>query len=300
MKRCLPALVCSLIILSSMKLIAQTAADYPHGKVLEHVTFHSEALGDERDYTIYLPPDYETSKRWYPVVYLLHGFSDDDDGWVRFGRINVTMNRLIAEDKIPPMIIVMPDGKISWYVNSIDGKENFEDMIVKDLITHVDNTYRTLTDRMNRGIAGLSMGGYGSLQLAMRNPDVFSIVGAYSSGLKTDEEMITMDDERYMRTFHNMYGENLKGSDRLSAHWKQYNPLDLAKTLSLDTLKKIKLLVVCGDDDFLIAGNQELNNIFRQRKIPHEYRIYDGAHTWPFWREHIVEALLMMGQQFGR
>lgn len=288
------------IFLSPSLISADAEAPSMQGKVIEHAKFYSKSLGYEHDYTIYLPPDYDISTRWYPVVYLLHGFTDDDDGWVRFGRVNAAMDMLLRKNEFPPMIIVMPDGKLSWYINSVDGKENFEDMIIKDLMPHIDMTYRTLAGRDNKGVAGLSMGGYGAIHLALRNVDTFSIVGALSSGIHTDEEMRSMTDERYEELYHGMFGQNLKADARLNEHWKSYNPLDLAGTLRAEKMKKIKWYIACGDEDALLPGNQELNKIFFSRGIPHEYRIDDGGHTWQFWRQYIVEVLKFMGKHFGR
>ena len=99
----------------------------PAGKVLETRIVKSTILGKDVRYTVYLPADYETSNRTYPVVYLLHGYTDDNTGWLQFGEINRYADKAIADGTIPPMIIIMPNGDSSWYINSYDGKENYED-----------------------------------------------------------------------------------------------------------------------------------------------------------------------------
>ena len=97
------------------------------GKVVEHLTIKSQILGKNVAYTLYLPPDYESSRRSYPVVYLLHGYTDDDTGWIQFGEVNRYADKAIASGEIPPMIIVMPDGGVSWYINNYDGAVKYED-----------------------------------------------------------------------------------------------------------------------------------------------------------------------------
>src|SRR3954469_9379824 len=112
------------------------------GKVVEQSTIKSAILNKDVKYAVYFPPDYATSERTYPVVYLLHGYSDDHTGWVLFGEIQHYADRGIAEGIIPPMIIVMPNGDSSWFINSYDGKENYEDFFIKEFIPSIEKLYR--------------------------------------------------------------------------------------------------------------------------------------------------------------
>ena len=137
------------------------------GKVVEGLQFSSDLLGKDVSYVVYLPQDYETSTRRYPVVFLLHGFTDKEWAWVQFGEVQVSADQMIAAGKIPPMIIVMPDGGITWYVNDHSEKVPYEKMFVDELIPHIDRTFRTRPKKEFRGISGLSMGGFGSLILSM-------------------------------------------------------------------------------------------------------------------------------------
>lgn len=102
----------------------------------------SGILGRDVNYAVYLPPDYETSGRRYPVVYLLHGYTDDESGWIQFGKVNLAADRAIAAREIPPMIIVMPDGGATFYINDCQDKVRYEDMFIQELIPHIDKTYR--------------------------------------------------------------------------------------------------------------------------------------------------------------
>lgn len=137
------------------------------GKVLEQQNIRSAILHKDVHYTVYLPADYETSDRTYPVVYLLHGYSDDNTGWLQFGEINRLADKAIAEGTIPPMIIIMPNGDSSFYINSYDGKEKYEDFFINEFMPTVETAYRIKAQKRYRGVAGLSMGGYGTLIYTM-------------------------------------------------------------------------------------------------------------------------------------
>ena len=267
---------------------------------MESLPLKSKILKSEVKYSIYLPPDYDASFRNYPVVYLLHGYSDDETGWVQFGEVNYAANKAIQNGEIPPMIVVMPDAKVTWYMNDHLNQYRFEDMFVEELIPHIDATYRTRTKREFRGIAGLSMGGHGAVMLAMRHPNLFVASAGLSSAFFTEEEFISMDNERYKVMFGALHGENLTGQARISENFKKYSPLHLARTLPKEQLKQVRWYLDCGDDDFLYKGNAAMHVLLRDLDIPHEYRVRDGAHNWTYWRTGIPDALKFIGESFHR
>lgn len=252
------------------------------------------------NFAVYLPPDDHYSSRRYPVVYLLPGFTNDEAAWIQFGEVNVAADQLIRDGEIPSMIIVIPDGGVTWYLNDYAGKTPFEKMFLEELILPIDATYRTRPNREFRGVSGLSMGGYGSLMLAMRNPEVFAACAAFSSAVMTDEEIISMPDDRYDGLFSTLFGDKLRGSDRISEHWKSYHPLSLAASLEVDELKKVRYYIDCGDDDFLYKGSAALHVLLRDRMIPHEYRVWDGGHEWIYWRTGIRDGLQFIGESSHR
>ena len=127
------------------------------GKIIEQKTVASKILNKDVKYTIYLPPDYTSSDRTYPVVYLLHGYTHDNTSWLQCGEINRYADKAIAEGTIPPMIIVMPNGDSSFYINSYDGKEKYEDFFIKEFMPSIEKTYRIKAEKKYRGVAGLSM-----------------------------------------------------------------------------------------------------------------------------------------------
>jgi enterochelin esterase-like enzyme len=271
-----------------------------HGQVLEGLSFPSNLVEKSVNYAIYLPPDYDLSKRRYPVVYLLHGFTDDETAWIQFGEANQAADMAISRSEVPPMIIVMPDGGITWYINDFRSQTPYERMLIEEFIPHIDSVFRTRPVKEFRAVSGLSMGGFGSLMLAMRHPDLFASCAAFSSGVHTDAEITEMSDERYDRLFTDLYGDHLRGSERLTAHFREYNPLHLAQSVSPEELKKVRWYIDCGDDDFLYRGNAALHVLLRELEIPHEFRVRDGAHNWTYWRTHVIEGLRFLGEGFHR
>lgn len=296
MKPTIKLITLSILILSPACL--ETFAQ--EGKVLESLTMKSEIMGKEVRYSVFLPAGYDVSERRYPVVYLLHGYTDDETGWIQFGEANIIAQDAINARKIPPMILVMPDGGVSFYINDYKGMVRWEDMFVKEFIPYIDRTYRTRPEKQYRGIAGLSMGGYGSLVNAMRHPDLFTACAAFSAGVWTDEQMVSHPQERWDREYGKLYGENLRGRDRLTDHWKQYSVINMAETQPASQLKKVRYWIDCGDDDFLTIGNATLHILMTRRRIPHEYRVRDGAHSWVYWRNGLEKGLEFIGSDFHR
>jgi len=268
------------------------------GKVIEQKVISSAILGKNVNYTIYLPPDYEASERTYPVVYLLHGYTDDNTGWLQFGEVNRYADKAIAEGVIPPMIIVMPNGDSSWYINSYDGKEKYEDFFIKEFMPAVEKTYRIKAEKRYRGIAGLSMGGYGSLIYSLKYPELFAAAAPLSAAMFDDETMTSMPEEHYNRIFAQLYGRGFKGKDRLTKAWYANSPLKLVEERSADALRQVRYWIDCGDDDGLSRGNSLLHIALMEKHVPHEFRIRDGGHTWTYWRTGITDALAFIGVSF--
>lgn len=283
---------CAIVLtfLSVISLSAQT------GKVLETLKFESKKVTYPVEYSIYLPPDYETSNRSYPVLYLLHGYSDDETGWIQFGEANRIADCGIANGDFPPCIIVMPDGKVTWYSNSIDGKDPWEDMFVDEFIPFIEKQYRIRANKEFRAIAGLSMGGNGALLLSMRHPDLFSSCVAMSPGTFTDEEVL--NGNMYERYFGTIHGP--KPANNVSEHWKAYSPLHLLDSVDKEKLKSIRFYIDCGDDDFLYKGNAALHVKMRDLGIPHEFRVRNGGHEWSYWRTGLFDGLKYISEKFHR
>ncbi len=268
------------------------------GKVVEKLSIKSSILNKSVAYSVYLPPDYNTSERWYPVVYLLHGYSDDNTGWVQFGEINRYADKAIADGTIPPMIIVMPNGDSSFYINSYDGKEKYEDFFIKEFMPVVEKNFRIKAEKRYRGVAGLSMGGYGTFIYALKYPELFAACAPFSAAVFDDDTFTNMPDASYNQTFAQLFGRGLKGKDRLSKAFYDNSVLKIIDTKSQTELSKVRYWIDCGDDDFLSKGNYLVHIALTEKKVPHEFRVRNGAHNWTYWRTGITDALEFMGQSF--
>lgn len=270
------------------------------GKVVEKIQLPSSILKTNVNCSIYFPPDYDTSNRSYPVLYLLHGYTDNETAWVQFGEVNSTVDKAIAKKEISPVIIVMPDAGVTWYMNDINNKEPYEDMFIKELIPYIDSKYRTRAKKEFRAIGGLSMGGFGSLLYSMKYPDTFVACIAFSAAVRPNEELIKMDDKRYNEVFGKLLGPKPKSLNEIPEYWKTINPIELAKMQPVDKLNTVGFYLDCGDDDYLIEGNTLLNSIMNERKIKHEFRVRDGVHNWTYWRENIIDGMKFITKYFRR
>ena len=268
------------------------------GFVKEGLTIQSKILNKEVRYTIYLPFDYITSSRFYPIVYLLHGYTDNDMGWLQFGEVNMIADEAIAKREIPPMIIVTPDAGVSWYINNFDNTVMWEDFFIKEFIPFIELKYRIRKEKRYRGIAGLSMGGYGTLNFAFKYPDLFSAAAPMSAAIYTNEQVANFSPERWNKVEGILFGNNLVGKKRLTKHFNENDPLYLIDSLDVNKLKTVRYYIDCGDDDHLTIGNSLLHIKMVKLKIPHEFRMRDGRHNWKYWRSGLVNALKFIGKSY--
>lgn len=263
------------------------------GKVMDNLSMPSKILKMDRKFAVYLPPDYETSQRSYPVLYLLHGYGDDQTGWVQFGEVQYIADKAINEGKATPMIIIMPDantGRIG-YVNDIKGEWRYEDFFFGELMPYVEKVYRIKGEKTYRAIAGLSMGGEGTFIYALHHPELFSSACPLSAatGPKDINEM-----QKYRLW---SAGENVSKAD-MESYFKKYSVLNLIENISDENKKAIRWYIDCGDDDFLFEGNSLVHIAMRKKEIPHEFRIRDGGHTWTYWRTALPDVLEFVSMRF--
>lgn len=289
---------CILFILVMFLIPQIVDAQLSRGYVKEGLKIKSTILNKEVRYTIYLPFDYELSDRYYPVVYLLHGYTDNDMGWIQFGEANLIADEAIAKMEIPPMILVMPDGGVSWYINNFDNSLKYEDFFINEFIPRIEKEYRIRTEKRYRSVAGLSMGGYGALVYALKHPDLFSSCIAFSAAVFTEQEVVDMNDDDWSGMLGVPFNGKLKGRERITKHFTENNPLYIIKNSETDKLKSVRYYIDCGDDDFLYKGNSALHVLLRDLNIPHEYRVRDGSHQWTYWRSGLTEGLKYAGTSF--
>jgi enterochelin esterase-like enzyme len=281
-------LILNLMILSlSLGLGAQT------GKVFDNLLMQSKILNMDRKYAIYLPPDYETSQRSYPVLYLLHGGGDDQTGWVQFGEVLTIADAAIKSGQATAMIIVMPDANTGrrGYLNDIKGEWRYEDFFFQEFMPYIEKTYRIKPDKHYRAVAGLSMGGEGTFIYALHHPELFSSACPLSAatGPKDLEEM--KNNKRWQGT------EGVSDSDK-EAYLRRYSVLNLIENMPEEQKKAVRWYIDCGDDDFLFEGNSLVHIAMRKKEIPHEYRVRDGVHSWVYWRASLPNVLEFVSMAF--
>lgn len=288
------------MVLMALLLCAGLMYAQPRGIVKESVVLKSSILSKDVKYNIYLPAGYNESARSYPVLYLLHGATDNETAWTQFGEDDRIADKEIAEGSAAPMIIVTPDAGLTWYINNYDNSVRYEDFFVQELIPHIDATYRTRADKSFRAVAGLSMGGYGSFIMALKHPDLFAACAPLSAGVITDDETVKMDAGGWGWVFGIPFNKELKGKDRLTEHYYNNSVLKLIEKGNADKMKQVRYYIDCGDDDFLIKGNMAVHSALLDKQIPHEFRVRDGAHTWKYWREALPEVLKFVSESFHR
>lgn len=269
------------------------------GKVMDNLSMPGKILKMDRKYAVYLPPDYETSNRSYPVLYLLHGRGDDQTGWIQYGEILTLADREILSGAATAMIIVMPDantGRVG-YVNDVKGEWLYEDFFFKEFIPYIEKTYRIRAEKQYRAIAGLSMGGEGTFIYALHHPEMFSAACPLSAatGPKNPEEL-----NAYLTKYNLWVGmNNISDSDK-DKYFKTYSVLSLIENMPNDQKRAVRWYIDCGDDDFLYEGNCLVHIAMRNKEIPHEFRIRDGVHGWVYWRGSLPQVLQFVSAGFHR
>lgn len=233
------------------------------------IHFKGESINKQSSMYVIMPE----GRGPFPVMYLLHGYSDDHTIWLRRTRIEVYVEPL-------PLIVVMPDGHHSFYCN--DPRPNgmaYEDHIIKDVVGFIDRTLPTIANRSGRAIAGLSMGGYGSMMLAMNHPDMFCAVSGHSAPCSLFNRPRT--DKAHGIDFKDLMEKY--PADR-------YNLFRLARRQK-KILKQIALRIDCGTEDYLIEENRAYHAHLEELDVRHDYREYPGMHNWDYWDLHIRETL---------
>ena len=265
-----------------------------YGRVFDEMILSSEILDMDRKYAVYLPPDYESSSRKYPVLYLLHGYSDNQTGWVQFGEVKFIADQAIAEGSATSMIIVMPDAdtNVIGYVNTIGEQWLYEDFFFEEFIPHIEKTFRVKPEKGYRAIAGLSMGGGGSLIYALHRPDLFiacAPLSGWFGATKIEELEVSLQNAGIEYD-----------PEKLEPYFNHYNPFKLIEETLTSELNKVSYYIDCGDDDFLFEGNSMLHIALRKKGVNHEFRVRNGGHTWTYWRESLPEVLHFVSQRFRR
>lgn len=248
----------------------------------------SKLIGREMPYRIIYPYGYgekRNSTKRYPVVYLLHGLWGHFDNWS--GKTKIAQYSIEYE-----YIIVMPEGGDGWYIDSpIVKNSNYESYIVKELIPEIDGRFRTLADRDHRFVAGLSMGGYGSIKFGLKYPEMFSIAGSFSGALAA-----ATDTEKNMAAIGKKIDIVFGPPD--SEIRNENDIFRMVRELAPEKVKALPFFYLdCGTDDIFYQNNRDFTELLRKQKVSHEYRQMPGGHNWTFWDMQVKEFLRVVNQR---
>lgn len=283
-------LVCGAWLLTSRATSENTAAQTTQPAAqpaqaqsrIEYSSLQSAALGRELKYAVQLPPSYDRDKTTrFPVLYFLHGMNGNEGEFERRG-VAAAVDRLRGEGKVGELIIVAPAGDNSFYLNAKNGPR-YEDAIIKDLIPHVEKTYRAIAKTQGRAIQGISMGGFGALMLAFKHAEMFSSVTAHSAALFAELPKTGGTDRRSQfmsRLIGNMYGDPPD-----EQYFKANNPLYLAET-NAAAIKKagLKVYFDVGEQDRygFQESNKALDSAMTKAGLEHEFHVFPGNHGWEY------------------
>ena len=284
-------------------------------------SFYSPALGVAKHYVVYLPPSYARGNRRYPVAYYLHGYGGNESDWLSVAEIDRVADSVFATGA-PEMILVMPDGDDGWYTDWAEplayetcladtalalrgttyctSRQGYATYIAHDLVAHVDSTYRTRADRRHRGIAGLSMGGYGAIALALSNPAVFGAAASHSGVLSP----LYLGPHPYAppaqfhRSMDSVWAARRKGWPTFrpafgadTASWYARDPSHIARRLRAAGDPMPALFVDGGTEDALVDESRAFHAELLALGVPHQYAEWPGGHDWRYWRAHVGESL---------
>jgi enterochelin esterase-like enzyme len=262
--------------LASTLLLGVAAAPQPtraQSAALAGVVFdsslNSPILGREMPYRVYLPPEYisDTTRR-FPVMYMLHGAGGNYTEWSD-SYLPQQLDNMIERGLVQPMIVVMPDGGERTYFANWDNGPRYSDYIAQDVVTEVDSHFRTLPQQASRAIGGLSMGGYGALSIAMRNPTIFGAVGAHSPSIRLawDSELWFLTGENYLEQDPIWLSRNGAGVDRM-LYW-----------------------IDVGDEDWWRPNIEELHAAFESGGLNVSWHVFPGTHEAEYWIDHVPDYL---------
>ncbi|NUS97581.1 MAG: alpha/beta hydrolase fold domain-containing protein [Gemmatimonadaceae bacterium] len=323
------ALAASLVLLVASPALAQRSA--PAGRVVSD-TFWSPIMTVRKVARVYLPPSYAEGGKRYPVVYYLHGASGSENDWVAQGHIDATMDSLVRAG-MPELIVVMPDGDDGWWTtwNALNAPgcardtarreqaatycvpwPKYDDYVARDLVAHVDSSYRTIADRGHRGIAGLSMGGYGAVTLALGYPDVFSAAASHSGvlapllGIPHDGLPAPSGEPADVYELHARWPAWLWPSLRLAfgQHdmfgWYARDPARMLARTERAGRAVPPLFVDVGAGDPFLEENRAFVEQARALGARVEYQEWPGTHDWRYWRAHSPQSLVWLAAHVAR
>jgi enterochelin esterase-like enzyme len=293
---------------ASMFLLAgisacETEENPPDGEVpfvrhLEKQSYQSKILNRSMNYEVLLPTQYENSTDSFPVVYLLHGYGDDETAWHKDGLIQYYSDRDTARNG--PMIFVMPQAFNTYYVNKYNSNFPVMDALVNELVPVIDSLFRTVPLASHRAVMGYSMGGYGAIILPSINPGIFETGVSLSMSFRTDSQYVDEPQNVFDIQWGPVFGGIGKtGNDRFTDHFIVHSPFHFFSNPANHYLWDLNFFITCGDEEeTLNLTNEELHNILTGLEYPHVYRAGHGGHSWDYWHHELPEALKFIGCAF--
>lgn len=257
----------------------------------------SKTLARPVPYCVLLPPSYDADKaRRYPVLYFLHGLGQNEQSLLNSGGWSLIQD-LWDQKQIGEFLIVAPDGDRSFFINSRDGHQRYEDFFVGEFLPFIESHYRTRAGRRSRGITGVSMGGYGALHLALRHTELFGSVSAHSAALIANLPRTDLDSSQATAISRGLGGAFGAPFDR--AFWDRNSPFTLVRNGPPPA--SLQIYFDCGtEDDFgFNRGGQAFHDLLVSRRIPHEFHLYPGGHDLAYFAEHLPASLEFQSKALG-
>lgn len=262
-------------------LAVSVFAQFPPSGKIEYKTMPSKILNQDREYAVYLPKSYNTNPdQKYPVLYLLHGGGGSHTDWAKQGSLEGAANQMIDANEACEMIIVCPEAGKTFmnYFNNPDWR--YEDYFFEEMIPFIESNYRVIADKKHRAIAGLSMGGQGTIVYASHHPELFCAAYAMSGYLYAMDLPFINPDDQVMQKVQKLVNDN---------NCIKY--LGNANDEKVKQMKTVSWFIDCGDDDFTFPLNMEYVAELREKQISYQLRVRDGGHTWEYWHSALYIAL---------
>jgi S-formylglutathione hydrolase FrmB len=286
-------------ILALTTFLFASSLGFAQGRI-DCSAFSSKILHRDVRYCVMLPSSYEKElAKKYPVLYFLHGLGENEQTLIQSGGWGL-IDDLGQQHKVGDFLMVAPDGRGSFFINSADGQDRYSDFFLSEFLPYIETHYRVIRDRNDRGVTGLSMGGYGALRIAFAHPDLFGSVSAQSAALITETPQQLNADARSAGPMGRLLG-GVFGNPVNVAHWQQNNPFDLARKNQIQ-IKTQAIYLNCGqEDDFGFEdGAARMHKQLLAEGIRHEFHLYPGGHTADYFLSHMGETIEFHWRAFAK
>jgi S-formylglutathione hydrolase FrmB len=258
---------------------------------LDCSAFSSKILRRDVRYCVMLPSGYEKEPtKKYPILYFLHGLGENEQTLVNSGGWGLIQD-LRQQHKVGDFLMVAPEGRASFFINSADGRDRYSDFFLSEFLPYIETRYRVVRDRRSRGVTGLSMGGYGALRFAFAHPELFGSVSEQSAALITESPQQLNADARSAGPLGRLLG-GVFGNPVNVAHWQQNNPFDLTRKNQIQ-LRTQAIYMNCGQQDEygFAAGATQMHKQLLAEGIRHEFHLYPGGHNADYFLSHMGETI---------